>query len=152
MTYNTLNIPIAHQRESDGETQFLEDHLIGVSRLAQGFAKKIGLETQGELIGLLHDLGKYSKDFQDYLKSAVGLINPDGDGYVDAANLKGKVDHSTAGAQAIWQALTNRGPKGALVEQILVLCIAFHHSDLFSDLNIPVKNKFMARINKPGNK
>ena len=149
-------IYIAHHRESDGEQQFLEEHLIGVSTLAKNFAKKIGLETQGELIGLLHDLGKYSKAFQDYLKSAVGLINPDEDDYVDAQGLKGKVDHSTAGAQAIWHELSKKGVEGQIVGQILALCIASHHSGLIdclsSDFNNSAKDKFTERMNKPENK
>lgn len=56
---------IAHKRQSDGEQQFLEEHLIGVSTLAKNLAKKIGLNSQGEHIGLLHDLGKYSDQFQN---------------------------------------------------------------------------------------
>lgn len=67
------------------------------------FAEKIGLARQGELVGLLHDIGKYSDEFQTYLTSAVGLLNQDGDEeFVDAKGLKGKVDHSTAGAQVAW--------------------------------------------------
>jgi CRISPR-associated endonuclease/helicase Cas3 len=64
------------------------------------------------LIGLLHDLGKYSKEFQDYLKPAVGLVEQDEDDYVDAKSKKGKVDHSTAGAQLIWQELSKQGQLG----------------------------------------
>ena len=43
-------------------------HLMGVSALAQQFAGKLNLGRLGELIGLLHDFGKYSQDFQTYLK------------------------------------------------------------------------------------
>ena len=58
---------IAHRRKQDGAVQSLEEHLLGVAEIAKSFATKIGLEEQGELIGLLHDLGKYSKEFQTYL-------------------------------------------------------------------------------------
>ncbi|MEO5657098.1 MAG: CRISPR-associated endonuclease Cas3'', partial [Nitrospiria bacterium] len=91
----TMPSYIAHRRELDGATQSLEDHLLGVAEMAKSFAAKVGLKEQGELVGLLHDLGKYSKEFQTYLQSAVGLINPDEDNFVDARGLKGKVDHST---------------------------------------------------------
>jgi CRISPR-associated endonuclease/helicase Cas3 len=63
--------PIAHWRASDKKEQSLEAHLIGVASLSRAFAAKIGLQDSGELIGALHDLGKYSKAFQDYLRSAV---------------------------------------------------------------------------------
>ena len=121
---------IAHWRVSDRKEQSLEEHLDGVSRRARTLAAKIGLQDAGELIGALHDLGKYSKEFQDYLRSAVGLINLDADDYVDAKGLKGKVDHSTAGAQYIWSKLADAGPQERLTAQILALCIASHHSGL----------------------
>ena len=122
--------PIAHWRSADNQEQPLIAHLAGVSRLSRGFAAKIGLQDAGELIGALHDLGKYSKEFQDYLRSAVGLIDVDSDDYVDAKGLKGKVDHSTAGAQYIWNKLADKGPKERIAAQVLALCIASHHSGL----------------------
>lgn len=44
--------------------QGLEEHLEGVARLAGEFAGKIGLPMVGELLGLLHDLGKYRSEFE----------------------------------------------------------------------------------------
>jgi len=49
---------IAHRREKDGEIQSLIDHLQEVSRKTGEFASKVGLKEQGEVIGLLHDIGK----------------------------------------------------------------------------------------------
>lgn len=144
--------PIAHQRDGDGATQSLEAHLLGVANIARSLAAKLGLNEQGELLGLLHDLGKYSSEFQTYLQSAVGLINPDEDEYVDACGLKGKVDHSTAGAQLVWEELSKKGDVGRIVGQILGLCIASHHSGLIdclsSDTNGPVEDMFTKRISK----
>jgi len=143
---------IAHRREGDGATQSLEAHLLGVANIAGSLAAKLGLNEQGELLGLLHDLGKYSSEFQTYLRSAVGLINPDEDDYVDARGLKGKVDHSTAGAQLVWEELSKQGNMGRIVGQILGLCIASHHSGLIdclsSDTNRPVEDMFTRRIGK----
>lgn len=145
---------IAHHRESDGATQSLSEHLLGVAAHAGSFAKKVGLADQGELVGLLHDLGKCSDEFQIYLKSAVGLLNQDEDEeFVDARGLKGKVDHSTAGAQMVWKELSKQGQWGQIVGQILALCIASHHSGLIdcltSDANSPVEDAFGRRLTKP---
>ncbi|OYW01051.1 MAG: CRISPR-associated endonuclease Cas3'', partial [Acidobacteria bacterium 37-65-4] len=113
---------IAHHRESDGATQPLSAHLLAVAAQASRFAGKIGLAPQGELIGILHDLGKYSDEFQAYLKSAVGLLNQDDDEeFVDSSGLKGKVDHSTAGARLVWTELEKRGELGQIVGQVLVV-------------------------------
>ena len=144
---------IAHQRKIDGATQSLERHLLGVAEIAKTHGSKIGLEAQGELIGLLHDLGKYSTKFQVYLKSAVGLINQDEDEFVDARGLKGKVDHSTAGAKFVWEELSKQNGIGEIVGQVLALCIASHHSGLIdclsTDTHQPVKDNFTRRIGKP---
>src|SRR5262249_32661931 len=121
---------VAHWRESDGAEQNVSDHLRGVSALAGIHASKLGLQQAGELIGLLHDLGKYSAEFQAYLKSATGLIDPDADEYVDAGQKKGKIDHSTAGAQYMWRELSAKPGLGKAAAQVLSLCVASHHSGL----------------------
>ena len=79
---------IAHRREKDGEIQSLWDHLLETSHLSTAFAGKIGLQRHGELLGLLHDLGKASAEFDRYIRSATGLIDPDEDDYVDAGRTK----------------------------------------------------------------
>lgn len=69
-------------------------------------AAKIGLSLSGELIGLVHDLGKYSQAFQTYIKDSITYdnyksLNLDEDEEAEIL-LKGKpkqgsVDHSTTG-------------------------------------------------------
>lgn len=147
---------VAHVRKN-GTVQTLEAHLQGVSTLAAQFSAKLNLASQGELIGLLHDLGKYSRDFQAYIQSATGLLDQDVDEeYVDAAQLKGKIDHSTAGAQFIWRELSRHGQLGQIVGQILSLCIASHHSGLIDclscDTNSLGEDLFSKRINKADNR
>jgi CRISPR-associated endonuclease/helicase Cas3 len=149
------NIPpfAAHHREFDGEWQSLECHLLGVGDLAAGFAAKLGLQDLGMLLGLLHDLGKYSQAFQAYLKSATGALNQDEDeDWVDAESLKGKVDHSTAGAQFAWRALSKGGQPEQIAAQVLALCIASHHSGLVDCLGASKTNfgedLFNRRMNK----
>lgn len=121
---------IAHKRDRDQKIQSLQVHLEGVSEIAGRLAGKIGLDASGELIGLLHDLGKYSNQFYDYIGSATGEIDPDADNFVDAGALKGKVDHSTAGAQWIWNEFAQKGRFERYMGQILALCVASHHSGL----------------------
>ncbi|MGS0755355.1 CRISPR-associated endonuclease Cas3'' [Roseateles sp. GG27B] len=149
------NIPqfAAHHREFDGEWQSLESHLLGVGDLAAEFAAKLGLRDLGLLLGLLHDLGKYSQAFQAYLKSATGALNQDEDeDWVDAESLKGKVDHSTAGAQFAWRALSKGGQPEQIAAQVLALCIASHHSGLVDCVGASTANfgedLFNRRMNK----
>ena len=72
---------IAHLRKSDGQIQSVQAHLKETAVLAKVFAQKLNLESAGELLGLMHDFGKYSQNFQEYIKSVTG-INPDADDYV----------------------------------------------------------------------
>jgi CRISPR-associated endonuclease/helicase Cas3 len=135
--------------------QLLRDHLEGVAEKAKIFASKIGLAEHGELIGLLHDFGKYSKQFQDYIKSATGKLDPDiDDNYVEYQKKKGKIDHSTAGGQWLWELLKKFGKngQGELCAQILSLCIASHHSGLIDCLNSDGENTFTKRMGKADEK
>ena len=122
---------IAHVRESDKTVQTVSEHLFAVAELSKQFADKLETPEAGEAIGLIHDLGKYSQCFQKYLLSAVGHLNPDiDDDFVDFKAFKGKIDHSTAGSQWIWQKHADSSPVQRIVAQILSLCVASHHSGL----------------------
>lgn len=138
---------IAHRRK-DGKEQSLEEHLIEVGEIAARLSQKINISDAGELLGLLHDFGKYSKLFQNYINSATGTINPDEDEYIDFKGMKGKIDHSTAGAQFIWKQCQKWGNQGELVGQIMSLCIASHHSGLIDSLAPDGSNIFVKRMRK----
>ena len=151
MTINHSNTRyIAHVRSTDKNQQTVATHLVEVAEIAKQLAAKISVPEAGELIGLLHDFGKYSKSFQDYIQSGTGLIDPDSEDYVNAGALKGKIDHSTAGAQWVWQAMSKYGKngEGKLCGQILALCIASHHSGLIDCLKPEGVNGFKVRIDK----
>jgi CRISPR-associated endonuclease/helicase Cas3 len=54
--------------EWSGKWQPLADHLRNVAELAAKFATPLGAADEARLAGLLHDLGKYRGEFQDYLR------------------------------------------------------------------------------------
>ena len=143
---------VAHIRKRDGERQPLEDHLREVSRLTGQFAGKIGLRETGEALGLLHDLGKASQEFQNYLLSAEGFLDPDADEYVDPKTKRGKIDHSTAGAQVVCETLMSRGGKEKAAAQVLALCLASHHSGLIDCLAPDGEDNFRRRMGKSDEK
>lgn len=142
---------IARYRQSDGTPQSVREHLEGSAELASFFAEKIGMPTLGKLLGLLHDVGKYSKVFQDYIKSAVGILEPDDEEYIDARKVRGKIDHSSAGAQFAWR---NSGDSDfqKLATNIIALCIASHHSGLIDYLAPDGTDVFNKRMEKPDEK
>lgn len=94
----------------DGErVQTLEAHLSGVAALACEFGKAFGAEHEAKLLGENHDDGKFSEAFQQYIR---GLR-------------KGRVDHSTAGAQIL-----GRQKKLGPLATLGAFCIAGHHAGL----------------------
>ena len=70
----------AHINES-GKYQTVNEHLENVAKLSIEFTKDFGSEKTAYVCGMLHDVGKCSREFQDRL-----------------LNNGPKVDHSTAGA------------------------------------------------------
>ena len=141
-----LSVYVAHSSDKNKRIQTVEAHLQGVAAKAEKLARKLGLSQAGLLIGLLHDFGKYSQAFQKYIKDAKGLINSD----LDVGAMKGKIDHSTAGAQWIHQQLSRRGNKaqGQLCAQMLAICIASHHSGLIDCLDLDGINVLAKRMEK----
>ena len=120
---------IAHVRKADGQPQFLQTHLTETAEIAKSLAAKLDLDQAGELLGLMHDFGKYSRKFQKYIHDETGLFNPDLDDEESTPN-GSKVDHSTAGAQWVYRGLRKFGAAqgiGELFGQMLGLCIASHH-------------------------
>lgn len=53
---------VAHIREDQSE-QLLSEHLKGTARRASNFAKVFDAGEEAYRIGLVHDQGKYSKEF-----------------------------------------------------------------------------------------
>ena len=142
---------IAHLRKSDGQIQSVQAHLKETAVLAKAFAKKLNLELPGELLGLMHDFGKYSHKFQKYIHDETGLFNPDLDDEESTPN-GSKVDHSTAGAQWVYRELRKFGAEqgiGELFGQMLGLCIASHHGEgLIDCLDGEGNPKWIKRFNK----
>ena len=104
---------LGHLDEKTGRAQLLRDHLTGVADLAGRFAAAFGEEEMGRLLGLYHDVGKYSREFQAYIRA----------GEEEKKRRRGSVDHSTAGAQEI--AKLRQGAAAPLA-----FCIAGHHAGI----------------------
>lgn len=101
---------IGHITDDGKQIQLLQDHLDGVARLAEQFGASFGCEEEAKLLGKKHDDGKYLPAFQAYIRG----------------QKKGRVDHSTLGAQWLW----NHMKELKALAAIGAFCIAGHHCGL----------------------
>lgn len=85
MKQNDMNY-IAHTLNSFGIQQTIRDHSFGVSNLMREFALMDSLKDLYSFCGLIHDMGKYSADFQKYI----------------LGEFQQKVRHSIYGALYAW--------------------------------------------------
>jgi len=132
---------IAHIRESDVVCQSVKEHLIGVKYLAERIGSKLSIEKICGLAGMLHDLGKYSDEFQEYLLEAVQ--NP------DSPPKRGSVDHSTAGGALLYQMYhtKNVGKYTSLLAEIVGNAIISHHSPSLNDyMDERAETPFLKRV------
>ncbi len=99
------------------EPHDLSEHLLAVGSLASDFAQDFGYEW-ASLAGRWHDLGKYRRRFQNYIRQSSGF---DVDAHLEGE--AGKAPHSTAGAIL---AIDRFGRAG----RVLAYVIAGHHAGL----------------------
>lgn len=129
---------VAHIRSDSMKIQTLEDHLFGTSNLASGFMSSLGLESVGELIGLLHDLGKASKAFNEYIMG-------------EGNHSRGEIDHSTAGASYLYRRKPSYSEENVyqlIAFEMMELAIVSHHSGLIDVITIDGENNYSRRMEK----
>ena len=115
------------------EWQPLIEHLTNTADLAEKFGVDAGISELARTAALLHDIGKYSKEFQARL---------DGSGR--------KVDHATAGAKEI-RNLFNKDQNQKSLADILAYCIAGHHTglpDYGDSTDVDGAGTLLARVEK----
>lgn len=115
---------LAHIAE-DGREQTLKSHLTGTAERCREFAAAFGAGELAGMMGMLHDIGKYSDAFQRRIRGQ-----------------NEKVDHSTAGAQ---QAMAK------LQYPAAAYCIAGHHGGLpdgGSRVDTPEQTTLCGRLKK----
>lgn len=113
---------IAHKDEE--REQSIKEHLEGTAERAGEFAEKFGKREWGYCCGMLHDIGKYSEEFQRKIQE----------------DTNDRVDHATAGAQVCKE-------RGGYYS-ILSYCIAGHHAGLPDYGNTAMSSSLCGRWKK----
>jgi CRISPR-associated endonuclease/helicase Cas3 len=114
---------LAHVRKLDNsdqwdEPQLLDTHVRETAELASEFAADFDSSDWGYVLGMAHDGGKATSEWQNFLKRKSG--------YDEEASAEGpgKVEHSGPGAKLVEEVF------GKPIGRILSYCIAGHHAGL----------------------
>ncbi len=103
----------AHSNKFDkSKWQLIKEHLENTAKIANDLGKDAGLSEFAYIVGILHDIGKYSNNFQRK---------------ISGSNIK--VDHSTAGAKEV-KKLFSKSSRQEIIGTLLAYCIAGHHAGL----------------------
>ena len=129
---------IAHIRESDGREQLLSAHCRNVAALCSRGAEIVGLSKLARLIGLTHDMGKATDEFEDYLRAAF-------------RGGKAKSPHHHAPTGAIyayrrWFMRENAPSCERAAAQIAMLCILGHHAGLTDCLDVKGQSSLLDKM------
>lgn len=117
---------LAHTTEN-GRQQTLKEHCTAVSNLCAAAAHELHLDHLAQLIGLLHDFGKGTADFQAYLNGV--NIHP---------------NHSAGGALYAykhWLKTADNDLKQMV--QMIALCICGHHTGLHDCIRADGSSAFL---------
>lgn len=127
---------IAHIREADKAEQRAAVHCENVSLLAGRNGVAAGLEHLAALIGLMHDMGKFTHAFETYIK--------------DKTAKRGSVQHSPAGAIYAYERWYPDGDQYArITAQIISMVIRAHHGGLLDCAAPDESSQFLDCIAKP---
>ena len=99
--------------------QTLPEHIENTALLSKTFGSVFGCENLGYSAGQLHDLGKYTLAFQDYLDRSIRGENV----------TRGEVIHALQGAKFAAETIKN-----TIVADIIGNVVATHHGGLFDNI------------------
>lgn len=116
--------------------QTVLEHLEETARIARKLGEPLNIGSLAYLAGLFHDLGKWRKAFESYIRNAV----------CNANKIKENLNHSSAGAIFIYQRYYKNDAIQKLTAQLIAYSILSHHglNDCISPEGI---NHFGRRIN-----
>lgn len=130
---------IAHIRE-DGAIQTAAEHSRSAADYASESLKPIGMKTTAFLAALLHDFGKFKREYDHYLEKAVA-----------GTAVRGSVNHTFAGVRFVLEQWHNGNEINyeAITSELLAYAIGAHHG-LFDCIDARQNSGFQHRQAKEG--
>lgn len=105
----------------DWVIQSNDEHQRNVASLASSFAEQFGMGEWGKVLGLLHDVGKEQKTFQQHIKKESG--------YEPDTKVEGEYNHAYVGALVAKKLFASPIPYYQFIDNIIM----GHHRGLYDD-------------------
>ncbi len=116
------------------EFQSIDEHLSNVSDLSFLYGQDFSFPNLCKLAGLLHDLGKSTPEWQQYLLNSV------------QGKIQAKKEHATVGAQYIKNKISG---KTNIAETAIQAAVMYHHGSGLPDmLRLDGTSEFLERLEK----
>ena len=126
--------------------QSVREHLLAVSKFCAKFAETVHLSNTAKLCGLLHDMGKYSNAFQEYINEAKEHTI-DGT-YKEWIKKRKKGDHGVYGAKYIYENICIKTLDEKRTCEIISEVVCYHHGGLPDNMEDKNKVPLLERFNK----
>lgn len=124
---------IARYRENENIAQPLEEHLKETASLSACFSMPFSFPDLLRLASFLHDAGKASASWQEYLQKSI------------EGKTLSKKDHATVGAQILKKLLPNKLISATALESIIM----YHHGSGLPDMiSQDGSSEFLSRLSK----
>lgn len=107
------------------DNEFLCDHLKNVASLSKAFLEEFDAGNIGFLVGILHDFGKYTNAFQDYLRRSLN----------GEKGIRGEQIHAFQGAKFLLENIDESSCVFIILRELLANVIEAHHSGLFDGID-----------------
>jgi CRISPR-associated endonuclease/helicase Cas3 len=121
-----------------GEEQTLKEHNMRAAEIAGDSLKTAGLYHTAYLAGLMHDMGKFTEKFQDYLHAAAN----------GEKVIRGSVNHTFAGVRYLLEKFHISTVRYEdIAAEIIAYAVGSHHG-LFDCIDENYKSGFQHRIDK----
>lgn len=134
----------AHIRTNAGQknVQTVQAHCRGAAEVSRSALSAVGMGSAAYLAGLLHDAGKFTNGFRNYLLEISCGKTP----------RRGSVNHTFAGVRYFLQHYhtpKNEDDCDPIVAELLAYAVGAHHG-LFDCVDAHGMNGFQHRLEKPG--
>ena len=133
-----MSIVFPSHINEDAIVQTNQEHSVGTAEIARKNLETIGLGKTAFLSGLLHDCGKFTEEFREYLLRASAGENVQ----------KGSVIHTFAGVSLLLKKFhTDKGDYADAAAEIMACAVGSHHG-LFDCIDPNGQSGFLHRLRK----